>query len=198
MKDKIKRLYWKLNFWFSYNSWIYISSLNFKKPLRTWKKAKDVFVYPKPTFIYGKLYDNFSGFLFADYHNMNNKILSLRISDVVYKWKYDDICFEAPPYISLVLFNRWKFVWTFNGPLYNADIYWDALLTYLYINNKDIKKTKEEYGWVQYVKNEEGVEEKISCWTDDMLTDKYKKELKDVIPGNKNYWVNENHDEEPL
>ena len=60
----------------------------------------------------------------------------------------------------------------------------DELLKYLYINNKDIKKTKEEYGWVQYVKNEEGVEEKISCWTDDMLTDKYKKELKDVIPGN--------------
>lgn len=187
MKNKIKRLYWKLSSWFCYNSWIYISSLNFRKPLRTWKQAKDVFVYPKPTFRYGKLEDTYGGFLFVDYHRMEHKILSLRISDVSYKWKFDDVCFEAPPYITLVLFNRWKFVWTFNGPLYDNQTYWDALLTYLYINDKDIKKTKEEYGWVRYVRDEEGNEERISCWSDDILTDKYKKELKYIIPGSKNY-----------
>ena len=95
MKNKIKRLYWKLSSWFSYNSWIYISSLNFRKPLRTWKQAKDVFVYPKPTFRYGKLEDTYGGFLFVDYHRMEHRILSLRISDVSYKWKFDDVCFDA-------------------------------------------------------------------------------------------------------
>jgi hypothetical protein len=187
MRNKIKRLYWKLSSWFCYNSWIYISSLNFRKPLRTWKQAKDVFVYPKPTFRYGKLEDTYGGFLFVDYHRMAHKILSLRISDVSCKWKFDDVCFEAPPYITLVLFNRWKFVWTFNGPLYDNQTYWDALLTYLYIDDKDIKKTKEEYGWVRYVRDEEGNEERISCWSDDMLTPKYKNELKYIIPGSKNY-----------
>ena len=38
---------------------------------------------------------------------------------------------------------------------------------------------------MRYVKNKEGIEEEVSCWTDDILTDKYKKELKDIIPGNK-------------
>ena len=185
MKNKIKQLYLELSSWFFCNSWIYISSLNFKKPLRTWKQAKGVFIYPKTTFKYGKLNNTFGGFLFVDYHRMEHKILSLQISDVTYKWKYDDICFEAPPFITLVLFNYWKFVWTFDGLLHNNHIYWDTLLTYLYINDKDIKKTKEEYGWVRYVKNKEGIEEEVSCWTDDILTDKYKKELKDIIPGNK-------------
>lgn len=188
MRNKIRQLYWKLSTWFSYDSWIYISSLNFRKTLRTWKQAKDVFVYPKPTFRYGKLENTYGGFLFVDYHRLEHKILSLRISDVSYKWKFDDICFEAPPYITLVLFNRWKFVWTFNGPLYyDNQTYWDALLTYLYINDKDIKKTKEEYGWVRYVRDNEGNEEKISCWSDDILTDKYKNELKYIVPGSKNY-----------
>ena len=185
MKNKLKQLYWKISLWFYYNSWIYISSLNFRKPLLTWKQAKDVFVYPKPTFKCGKLYDTYGGFLFVDHHPIEHKILSLRISDVSYKWKFDDICFEAPPYITLVLFNYWKFVWTFTGPLDDIHTYWDALLKYLYINDKDIKKTKEEYGWIRFVKDDKGVEKKISCWSDDMLTDKYKNELKNITPGSR-------------
>ena len=51
--------------------------------------------------------------------------------------------------------------------------------------DKDIKKTKEEYGWIRFVKDNKGVEKKISCWSDDMLTDKYKNELKNITPGSK-------------
>ena len=49
--------------------------------------------------------------------------------------------------------------------------------------DKDIKKTKEEYRWIRFVKDDKGVEKKISCWSDDMLTDKYKKELKNITSG---------------
>jgi hypothetical protein len=82
------------------------------KPLQTWKKCKRDFKKPHITFRYGKINNVFTGSIYNDY-NGNNKFLYIKFNDVSYKWKYDNVCFEAEPSIVITLFNRWKFVWLY-------------------------------------------------------------------------------------
>ena len=105
----------------------------------------------------------------------------LKFCDVFWKWKFDDSVFEAEPCINLILFNRWQFLWVFGCPKvsYNENnyMYWEALLDYVY-DYYDIYITKEQFEWVSYITDENGNEDKVTCWTDEWLTKKGKEKVK--------------------
>lgn len=151
-----------------------------KNPLKTWLKVRKLFKFPKIQVFYGNVDKVNTGHIYANYFDKNSNFY-LQSSDVVYKWKFDDICLECPPYITLVLFKKWKLSIVFNGPINDYHIYWDAILTCLYIDNKDIRKTKQEYSWVRYVKTEDGDYDKVSAWDNNILTNYAKELTKDII-----------------
>jgi hypothetical protein len=151
-----------------------------KNPLQTWWKVRKFFKFPKIKLFYGNVDKASTGYIYVDWFDRDSNFY-FRYSDVYYKWKWDDICLECPPYITLVLFKKWKISLVFHGPIKDYDTYWDAILTCLYIDNKDIRKTKQEYAWVRYIKTEDGDHEKISAWDDNILTDYAKNLTKDII-----------------
>lgn len=157
-----------------------MKNVYFKNPLKVWWKVRKLFKFPKIKLFYGNVDKVSTGYIFSDWFNRNSDFY-LHCSDVYYKWKFDDICFECPPYITLVLFKKWKISIIFNGPIEDYHTYWDAILTCLYIDNKDIRKTKQEYAWVRYVKTEDGDYDKVSAWNNDILTNYAKKLTKDII-----------------
>ena len=179
MKNK---LYWKIWNWYHYKSPIFINTLNIFKPLRTWWKARKYFRFPSIKFRYGNAGEVASSI----WHSSMNcaKWFDLEFCDVFWKWKYDDSVFEAEPCISLILFNKWHLLWTFECPKvsYNKSnyMYWEALLDYVY-DYHDISITKEEFGWVSYITDENGNDNKVTCWTDEWLTKEGKEKVKNII-----------------
>lgn len=133
------------------------------KLYKTYNKVNKVFVRPKMKISFG-LWKNISGLPFW----RRGKIINLKkykmgwlkpqvilptwLSfyifnyDVVYKWKYDDICYEFPPQFTIVFFGLALQI-RLQAPIedeYDMDIhYWESLLSYLYHPecDKDIKKT---------------------------------------------------------
>lgn len=149
-------------------------------PLKTWWQVKKLFKFPEIKMSCGKIENTTTGHFYSSWYDKNSNFY-LKFSDVIYKWKFDDICLECPPYIVLVLFKKYRLSIIFEGLKKDFHTYWDALLTCLYIDNKNIRKTKQEYSWVKYLSNDEGDYDTITCWTDDILT-KYAINLtKDII-----------------
>ena len=58
-------------------------------------------------------------------------------------------------------------------------MYWEALLDYVY-DYYDIYITKEQFGWVSYITDENGNEDKVTCWTDEWLTKEGKEKVKNI------------------
>lgn len=179
MKNK---LYWKIWNWYHYKSPIFINTLNIFAPIRTWWKGRKYFRFPSIKFRYGKAGEVATSI----WHSSMNraKWFDLAFCDVFWKWKFDDSVFEAEPCINLILFNRWQFLWIFECPKvsYNKSNYhyWESVIDYVY-NYKDIQKTKSEFGWVLFVPDEHGNEDKVTCWTDEWLTKEGKEKVKNII-----------------
>lgn len=150
-----------------------------KNPLKTWWKVRKLFKFPKIKLFYGNVDKISTGSIFPDWFDKNSNFY-FQCSDVIYKWKFDDVCLECPPYITLVLFKKWKITLIFYGSIQDYHTYWDAILTCLYIDHKNIRKTKQEYSWVRYIKTEDGDYDKVSAWDNDILTDYAKKLTKDI------------------
>lgn len=172
-------LYWKIWNWYHYKSPIFINTLNVFKPIRTWWKARKYFRFPSIKFRYGKAGEVATSI----WHGSNNraKWFDLNFCDVFWKMKFDNSVFEAEPCINLILFGKWQFLWIFGCPKvsYNENnyMYWEALLDYVY-DYYDIYITKEQFGWVSYITDENGNEDKVTCWTDEWLTKKGKEKVK--------------------
>lgn len=100
--------------------------------LKTWWKVRKIFKFPKLSFYTCK-----SGYTFY-----------FQNTDVRYKWKWDYICVEDPPKLRIVLFKR-EFglilTWPYNE-YEDEDFYWESILNYLYLYDKDIEKTIKESG----------------------------------------------------
>lgn len=179
---KQSKLYWDIWKWYHYKSPIFINTLNIFAPLQTWWKARKYFRFPSIKFRYGKAGEVATSI----WHGSNNcaNIFDLKFCDVFWKWKFDDSVFEAEPCINLILFNRWQFLWIFGCPKvsYNENnyMYWESLLDYVYDYN-DICKTKSEFGWVSYITDEYGNDDKVTCWTDEWLTKEGKEKVKNII-----------------
>jgi len=66
-----------------------------------------------------------------------------------WKWKYDDVRYEWNPMFQIYFFN-WQFVISWLAPDGDNDRYYEMILRYLKKCDKDIKKTEETWGWVDY------------------------------------------------
>lgn len=112
-------------------------------PLWSWWKARKLFKMPKCKLYIGKWGEINIGPIYRD--NLK-KFVHFDMYDVSWKWKFDEIRYEYPPYISLVFFRKWQvaLIWTVLG--YDecgrtSDLnteYWEFLLTWLY--RKDCEK----------------------------------------------------------
>lgn len=118
-------------------------------PLNSWWKVRKLFKRPHMYFNIYKI-DDYS----KEYYN---KYVNFGISDVGWKWKFNEIRYEEPPYIALALFRKWKIMitWSIKGydevgniVDYDTD-YWEFLLNYLY-NDKCNKNILDVLHWVGY------------------------------------------------
>ena len=80
--------------------------------------------------------------------------------DVIYKWKYDDICFEFPPQFTIVFFGFEISLFLFpkkEDKYDNQYHYWESLLSFLYQKecDRNISKTLKFCGcWETFEGNE--------------------------------------------
>lgn len=155
-------------------SWIYINIVN---PLKTWSSVKEVFKFPKVNILCG--FNVKTGNIFIDYKYSHRKILNINCQDVGYKMKWDDPRYEYNPYICIDIFNAFRFIIEFKSPtdLMEDFMYWEVILEYILLYNKNIKVTQESFGWVKYITDNEGNRITIPYWTDKILTDKGKQLL---------------------
>lgn len=161
------------DFYFA-KSWIYIHIIN---PLKVWCSVKDIFKFPKVNILWGSNVktDN----IFINYKYKHRKILSINCKDVGYKMKWDEPRHEHNPYICIDIFNKYRILIEFKSPsdLLEDFMYWEIILEYLLLYNKDLIKTKENFGWTKYVTDLEGNRIAIPYWTDKIFTDKGKEIL---------------------
>lgn len=114
-------------------------------PNKIYKQCKDVIVKPKRRFVYYK--DN-SDFYIPDLHIFYDSFIQW--SDFDWKTKYGDYRFEWLPYFAIRLFG-WNFVWYWESPDDSNTRYYEFILNYLYVYNKDINKTLQNNKWQRLV-----------------------------------------------
>jgi len=152
-------IYWPVSNFFTYRSPIYINTFNIFRIYSDWWKARKVFYKPLLKIYKMKVDENNLG---SDYFYIetetHNKWFYLNIERCGYKYKWREIRFENVPYICFIWRNKIKWIIGLEAPLYsyinysntycrNNDLYWEALLTYLYEYNKDIVRTFRNNIW---------------------------------------------------
>ena len=146
-----------------YKDWIFINlfniiSINLDRQ-KDMKAIKEVFI---PLKCYFKFTRKYAPFMFANHYG---KLLSIIIRDVQWKDKYNTPRYEESPFISISLFDKFVFNWTWELPKeieehwIDIDDYWEQGLWWLYYSNKDIDKARETWPWT-------GGENDISTWKD--------------------------------
>ena len=148
-----------LNKW----KWIY---LDIRNPFKTMNKLKGIF---KPLTLYFRY-----SFKEWDYYPVlwcsRPAFIHIMFRDVIWKDKYDTPRFEVPPYIWIHLYKLNIILYWSLSEYKDIDDYWEQALWYLYYCNKDIKKARETWIWVDY-------KTKQSTWTDEFLTNKIRNEI---------------------
>ena len=163
-----------------YNNWIFINifniiSINCHK-ISILKELKGIFVSPQCKYSFTT---NYAPFMFCGYYG---KLLSIVVSDVQWKDKFGTPRHEENPFVSISLFNKFFFNWTWKLPPHiesnftDNDDYWEQVIWCLYYytcynskGNIDIKKAKKAWLW-------RGEDDK-STWKDKFLTNKIRNEI---------------------
>lgn len=132
------------------------------------KGVRGVFVKLQCKFIFTKKY---APFMFCNHHG---KIFSIIVQDLCWKDKYNTPRHEENPFVSIALFNKYFFNWTWKLPPHlnnhwiDNDDYWEQAMWYLYYSDKNIKKAKETWPY--------SIDE-VSSWKDKFLTNKALNEI---------------------
>lgn len=82
-------------------------------------------------------------------------------TDLGWKYKYESVRFEWLPSFQIFFFN-WQFCSWLIALDNNSDLYYEMILHYLKNSNKDIKKAKDTWGWVDFKSKE-------STWNNEYL-----------------------------
>lgn len=145
-----------------YKNWIFVNFFNIIS--FNWEKRKDmkaireVFI---PLKCYFKFTKKYAPFMFANHYG---KLFSVIIRDVQWKDKWYTPSHEENPFISIALFNKFFFNWSWKLPeevkehWVDIDDYWEQGLWWLHYCNKDIDKARETWPWKG--------ENNISTWKD--------------------------------
>lgn len=148
-----------------YKDWMFINLFNIisfnwerRKNLKT---IEEVFI---PLKCYFRFTRKYAPFMFANHYG---KLLSIIIRDVQWKDKYNTPRYEECPFISIALFNRFFFNWSWGLPeeveehWIDIDDYWEQGLWWLHYCDKDINKAKETWPWTN--------DDNESTWSDKYL-----------------------------
>ena len=117
------------------------------KKRKDMKAIREVFIPLKCYFRFTKEY---APFMFANHYG---KLFSIIIRDVQWKDKWDTPRHEENPFISIALFNKFFFNWSWGLPedveehWIDIDDYWEQGLWWLYYCDKDINKARETWPW---------------------------------------------------
>lgn len=172
----MKRIEW--NF---FKDWIFINLFNLisfsADKLELLRATKGVFISLQCKFI-------FSHHCPFIYNLHRGKILSICIQDVQWKDKWDSPRHEEDPFISIGLFNKFYFNWTWKLPAHlktnriDELDYWEQFIWYKHyydtysqglLDGPDLKKAKETWPWRDENDN--------STWNDRFLTNKALNEI---------------------
>lgn len=133
MKNFLKRIKRNIKLWNEYHN-----------PFFPWYKARKKFKRPKAHFIYEK---NVWFYGMPINKELYNPILSIHLSSLGWKTKYEMFRHEWDPYIDICFFRKYHFMWVFNyaktienkaidedfNKSYTDNIYyWESMLEYLY------------------------------------------------------------------
>lgn len=187
MIKSLQKLVYKIRDYFYYKSPIYIN-LNFYKLIREYIKCCHIF--KSPIVVKYKLINDEDS---LGYHydflekKCNNKWLHINCVPLGWKTKFYNYEFESFPYLTIVLFNKIRYVFGLEGNLWNivsdkiehnSELYYETILTYLY-DTKDIEKIFLNNIWKRpiFQKNEYKVITNIHITNFNMFRTKYKKYL---------------------
>lgn len=158
-----------------YKDWIFINffnilSVNWEKR-KVMKAIKGVFI---PLELHFKFTKDCTPFMFCSHYG---KLISISVHDIQWKDKWHIPRHEEDPFISIGIFNKWFFNWTWKLPehlrtkQHDELEYWEQALWYLYYYNTysqglldkpNIEKAKESWPWQDY-------ETKKSTWNNKFL-----------------------------
>jgi hypothetical protein len=140
------------------------------------KAIKGVFI---PLESYFKFTKDCTPFMFCSHYG---KFISISVHDVQWKDKWHTPRYEEDPFISIGIFNKWFFNWTWKLPehlrtkQHDELEYWEQALWYLYYasyNKKkkgydklDINKAREKWPWKYSYPDSKAGE---SSWSDEFL-----------------------------
>ncbi len=148
-------------------------------------EVKGIFVKPKKRYYLGS---SDSGYMYRRPRKFNPTILSVSKNKLKYDQNYFDVFgyrikfgypiwltkrdlgwkdkFNSPRYefspLFSIFFFKWQFSIVWDAPDGDNDKYYEMILHYLYYSDKDIKKSKSSWGWVDS-------ETKQSTWDDDYI-----------------------------
>ena len=185
MIEKIKKALYKKYFhikykvssYFYYSCPIYIN-FNVYKFIKEYWKVRKIFHKPILKKYKMQVYDNELGsdYLYIE-NECYNKLFYLKFHPCEWKWKYHEVRFENVPWICLIWKNKVKYIYGLEAPLYRDTnltngkncyqrdnlTYWEAILSYLYMYDKDLIKTYKNNIWGQshYFTDMDGKEKKI-------------------------------------
>ena len=120
-------------------------------PYQHWWNVRKIFKRPRIHFLFRKKKMWFFGLPICDKYY--NKVVDIRMSALGYKWKYGSPRHEWDPYVSILLFNKFHFLWIFNwidssdedsGTASMAT--WEAILDYLN-NSVPLDKLVKYHTW---------------------------------------------------
>lgn len=87
--------------------------------------------------------------------------ISIRTNELGWKDKFNSPRFEWTPAFYIFFF-KWQFVIHWVAPDGNNDRYYEMILNYIHYCDKDIEKTKSDWGWIDS-------RTKLSTWNEDYL-----------------------------
>ncbi len=149
---KYNSLYYRIHYFCKYSiPFISPGWYEYRFPYHHWWKARKIFKRPRIHFIFSKRKMWFYGLPICDKYY--NKVLDIRMSVLGYKWKYGSPRHEWDPYISVILFNKYHFLWVFNwvskldkDSTTSSMATWEAILDYLY-NKIPVDKLVAYHTW---------------------------------------------------
>ena len=122
----------------------------YKNPFYTWWKVRKIFKRPKCHIIIGEHIWFFGIVILDEYYN---PFISIKTSNVGWKWKYDEVRHEWDPYIQIRFFRKWDIIFVFNwidkkdrDSTCRSMATWEAILDYLY-NSKSIQECINYHVW---------------------------------------------------
>lgn len=157
----IKKIYYKISNIFRYYSPIYID--NIFRCIETYWKCRKIYKFPKISVSKSK------GTWFNDLFS-TCRLFSIISFDIMWKWKWDEVTFEDSPRMYITFLGKYQITLYFNSPIKEVDenTYWESMLNYLYMYNKDLKETRKNWFWIN--------QDDTTTWNNKMLT-KYGKNI---------------------